>query len=329
MTANGTKRSLSGESGLRGAARFRSLLAPIDLTPSSDRALGRLALLPIASDARVTLLHVVPGNLRPNELRDAERDANRTLAAEVRHLRQSLPRTVCVQQLVKFGAADKQISVCATKLKAELIVMGRNGGRVLRDALLGSTAERVVRQARIPVLVVRRPPRQVYSRPALALDFDRAAHEVVRLTLLMLPPPRPRITVIHAYDFPYGGLVYPSLAEDEAAGEKSELQTLATQKLTRLLVTALSKANVPPEAAPPWQTHVRYGSPHVVVEKVMKKAEPDLLLLGTRGFSRAAYIFLGTVAGDLLREAKCDVLLVPPAASRGTDKSAVKMHGVE
>ena len=83
-----------------------------------------------------------------------------------------------------------------------------------------------------------------------------------------------------------------------------------------MLAAAVFKADGAPGAAPPWQTHVRYGSPHVVVEKVLKKAEPDLLLLGTRGFSRAAQVFLGTVAGDLLRDAKCDVLLVPPPASR-------------
>jgi nucleotide-binding universal stress UspA family protein len=48
------------------------------------------------------------------------------------------------------------------------------------------------------------------------------------------------------------------------------------------------------------------------VEKAMKRAETDLLVLGTRGYSAAAHVLLGTVAGDLLRAAKCDVLVVPP-----------------
>ncbi|HEU5074904.1 MAG TPA: universal stress protein [Polyangiaceae bacterium] len=307
-----------------GPARLSSLLVPIDLTPNSDRVLGRLLLLPLANDARVTILHVIPDSLRASELRDAERDASKALASEVRHLQKSLPKSVCIQPLVKVGVAVKEISAWAQKVKAELIVMGRGGGRVLREAFLGSTAERVVRQARLPVLVVRLAPRHVYGRPALALDFDRAAHEVVRLLLLVLPPPRPRVSVIHAYDFPYGGLVYPSLAEEEADGEKSELQLEATEKLARLLAASLAKANVRPEDAPRWKTHVRYGSPHVVVEKVMRRSETDLLLLGTRGFSRAAHIFLGTIAGDLLREAKCDVLLVPPAVARRSQGSSTK-----
>ena len=55
------------------------------------------------------------------------------------------------------------------------------------------------------------------------------------------------------------------------------------------------------------------ASPREIVEKVTERAETDLLVLGTRGRSGAAYVLLGTVAGDLLRAARCDVLVVPPA----------------
>jgi nucleotide-binding universal stress UspA family protein len=58
------------------------------------------------------------------------------------------------------------------------------------------------------------------------------------------------------------------------------------------------------------------GSPRGVVEKAIKKAQTDLLVLGTRGYSGAAFVFLGTVAGDLLRAAQCDVLMVPPTRRR-------------
>jgi nucleotide-binding universal stress UspA family protein len=298
-----------------GPARFHSLLVPVDLTPSSDRVLGRLPLLPLADDARVTILHVVPGSLPLGQQRAAERDANRALAVEARHLRKSLPKSVSVQHLVKRGSALKEISACATKMKTELIVMGRGSGRPLRDAFLGSTAERVIRKAQLPVLVVRLAPRVPYGRPALAIDFDQAAHEAIRLLLRFLPPPRPRVAVIHAYDVPYGNLFYPSLSRGQGDEKNDELQLKATRELESLLTLAL--VNVPHADAPSWKTHVRYGSPRSVVEKAIKKTETDLLVLGTRGHSGAAYVFLGTVAGDLLREAKCDVLVVPPSASRG------------
>lgn len=306
---------IKGRGHMNQPARFGSLLVPIDLTPSSDRVLGRLSLLPLAKGARITILHVVPGNLPPALRRRAERDANKALQDEVRHLRKLLPRNVTIQPLVIPGTVAKEISACAAKVKADLIVMGRGGQRALREAFLGSTAERVIRRGQRPVLVVRQPPRAAYSRPALALDLDHAAHEVVRLMLLLLPPPRPRVTIIHAYDFPYRGRAYSSLHRAEADETKKELHAKATLKLARMVATALAKENVSSEEAPTWDTHVRYGSPRTVVEKAIRKTESDLLLLGTHGYSGAAYVLLGTVAGDLLRQVKCDVLVVPPAPS--------------
>lgn len=292
---------------------FGSLLAPVDLTPSSDRILSRLSRLPLAEDARVTLLHVVPGSLTLSEQRRAERDAGKALVEEARHLRQLMGRELIIEPVVTAGATAKEIAAHAVEVQAELVVMGRGGGRALRDMFLGSTAERVVRRAQLPVLVVRLAARAAYCRPALAIDLDEAAHEAIHLMLRLLPPPRPRVDVIHAFDTPYHGLIYPSLPEDEAEERKDELRSMATAELGKLLAAAQAKAEVRPEHAPLWKTHVRYGSPRFVVEKAMKKAETDLLVLGTHAHSGAAYVLLGTVAGDLLRAAKCDVLVVPPA----------------
>lgn len=314
VTEAGTRRKTRSEP--PAAEGLLSLLVAVDLTPSSDRVIGRLALLPIAPHARVTLLHIVPDTLSPGEQRSAVRDASKALAEEVRHLRATLPKKVRIEPLVKVGAAAKEIARHADALQADLIVMGRGGGRTLRDAFVGSTAERVIRQVQRPVLVVRLPPRAAYGRPALALDLDQAADEVLRLMLHVLPAPRPWVDVIHAFDTPYATLIYPSLPETEANERRSELSAHARQKLAKHLAAALAEAEVEPEDRPYWKIHVRHGSPRFVVEKVLKKADTDLLVLGTHGYTGTAYVLLGTVAGDLLRAAKCDVLVVPPPSRR-------------
>src|SRR5690606_15362857 len=105
-------------------AQLRSLLVAVDLTPSSDRVLGRVVRLPLASDARITLLHVIPGGLTAREERSARQEANRALAAEQRHLRASLPRGVRVDSMIRVGATAKEIGAAAAKARAELILMG-------------------------------------------------------------------------------------------------------------------------------------------------------------------------------------------------------------
>jgi nucleotide-binding universal stress UspA family protein len=291
---------------------LRSLLIALDLTPGSDRVLGRTALLPLAEDVRITLLHVVPRTLPSLARERAERDARKALTAETQVLERSVPKGAVLHSVVRVGAAPARIAQEARALKAELIVMGRGKGRTLRDLFIGSTAERVMRQGKRPVLLVRLPPRGAYRRPALALDLDRAAPEVISLLLKVMPPPRPRTTVIHAYDAPYQGMIYPSLSVDEAEEHREHYQKSALRKLERLLSTAIANAAVPAAEAPTFKPLVRNGSPRLVIEKAVRKADADLLVLGTHGHAGIAHAFLGTVAGDVLREVSCDVLVVPP-----------------
>jgi nucleotide-binding universal stress UspA family protein len=292
------------------------LLVPIDLTPISDRVLGRISLLPLADEAQITLLHVIPGGLTVRERRQVGRDVAKAFPGEARHLRQALPKNVVVDPVVTAGDVAKEIGTIATRVGAELIVMGRCKRRALREAFLGSTAERVVRQAQLPVLVVRLPPRAPYGRPALALDFDQAASAVIQLMLRVLPTPRPRITLIHAFDDPYRGLGYPGLPKEDAEEREAVLRYAASKELETLVAAALAKAHVDSDDAPRLHTHVRYGSARHLVEQAVARAGTDLLMLGTRGHSGPLQVFLGTVAGDLLRAVKSDVLVVPPRRSR-------------
>lgn len=69
-----------------------------------------------------------------------------------------------VEVLLQQYAVPADIRALATRLDADLIIMGTHGRTGLRRALLGSVAEDVVRYAEVPVLVVpvaaRRPVKQ-------------------------------------------------------------------------------------------------------------------------------------------------------------------------
>jgi nucleotide-binding universal stress UspA family protein len=134
--------------------------------------------------------------------------------------------------------------------------------------------------------------------------------------LRVLPPPRPRVAVIHAFDIPYRGSVYSSLSAEDAEELDNELAERASRELAKLLATSLARANVRHGDMPMWKPDIRYGSPRLVIEKAVKKADTDLLVLGTHRYTGVAHFFLGTVAGDVLREVACDVLVVPPHPPR-------------
>ena len=61
------------------------------------------------------------------------------------------------QVIVERGNPVEKIIEHSEKEKFDLIVMGTHGHGTLEDAMIGSTARRVVRRSEIPVLVVRLP----------------------------------------------------------------------------------------------------------------------------------------------------------------------------
>jgi nucleotide-binding universal stress UspA family protein len=295
---------------------FRSLLVAVDLTPVSDRVVGRAALLPLAADARLTLLHVVSISLPASARKAAERDARKALRDEEIALKDVLPETIEIETVVRVGTPAAEIIECATLAHAELIVMGRGSGRMVRDSLLGSTAERVLRQVTRPVLVVRLRPRKPYRRPGLALELDAAARQVIAFLPRVIAAPRPRVAIIHVCDPPYRGMMYPSLPGHDMLDALDEQRDVVVRELSKLISSAFAEAKITPKGRPALAMHVQHGSARAIIEKTTEKAELDLLMLGTHGHTGIARAFLGTVAGDVLRNVGCDVLVVPPRAPK-------------
>ena len=59
-----------------------------------------------------------------------------------------------------------------------------------------------------------------------------------------------------------------------------------------------------------------------VIKAAVKRIDADLLLLGTHAYAGMSRAFLGTVAGDVLRNVSCDVLVVPPRHARARAQRA-------
>lgn len=143
------------------------ILVPTDFSESADQALAYAVTLADQVGATVHLVHVfvdpdstglyteayVP---MPPEMRGAIlTDIRRQLAD-----RTATPGREKVTTEVLTGAPAQTIVDGARRHRCDLIVMGTHGRHGMAHLLLGSIAERVVRTAECPVLVVRRPSAQ-------------------------------------------------------------------------------------------------------------------------------------------------------------------------
>jgi len=148
---------------------FKRILAAVDGSPASNA--GLRSAVELAADQRATLLllHVVDdttvtagfegGFTIPNyidTLYDALRSSGRKVLARAEAAAKAAG-VECKPVLVESRAATVAHVVVgqAKSLKADLIVLGTHGRRGLRRVLMGSDAEAVVREANVPVLLVR------------------------------------------------------------------------------------------------------------------------------------------------------------------------------
>lgn len=289
-----------------------SLLIAVDLSPGSAWLLQRAARLSLAAHGRVTLLHVVPRLLSGEARARAEEDARALLDEQAAELSRAVP-AAAVRPLVTVGSAAAAISAHAPD--AQLIAMGRGGHGVLRDMVLGATAERVLRRSKVPVLVVRRPPEGDYGRPLLALDVGQPLDELLDVLLRVLPASPPPLAWVHAYEAPFEGFVYPSLTREQAREYREHYRKRAVREITSQVRNATQEPSVASRALS-FGGRVLHGPPREVVPAEVARARADLLVLGTHAYSPVARAFVGTIAGDLLREVPCDALVVPPRAGR-------------
>lgn len=141
---------------------IRTILVPTDFSEYSEKAFTWAVALAEKWQSRLLLLHVVPRPSYPPMLMGsyfnvAGFEASLKAEAEARAkelVGKSQRGTVQVDAQVMVGEPFADICQRAAQGQVDLIIMGSHGRTGLSHVLLGSVAERVVRHAPCPVLVV-------------------------------------------------------------------------------------------------------------------------------------------------------------------------------
>lgn len=130
--------------------KFSNILCPVDFDQNSLAAVSVAAELARECNATLHLLHVIDQRGLPSG--KIESAAQTKLE---RISRQKLKAGTRYEILVMPGDPAVEVLQMAVKLGIDLMVMATHGRKGLRRLLLGSVAERVVREAQCPVLTVK------------------------------------------------------------------------------------------------------------------------------------------------------------------------------
>lgn len=140
---------------------LKRILVPTDFSDASLKAFAYAEQIARENGATLYLVYVHEraGFMGGADTLVMEIPDQRLLEQENKHLlslaADRIDEVVPVKAEVRLGRAFEQITQYAREMSADLIVISTHGYTGLKHVFLGSTAERVVRSAPCPVLVVR------------------------------------------------------------------------------------------------------------------------------------------------------------------------------
>lgn len=134
-------------------AEYREVLVATDFSDASTAAVAYASRLSMESGGRLHLLHVLsPRDRTPGELADERRHCLERLAGVISADAELALKTV---KEVVVGRPSDAIVAYAREESNDLIVVGTHGRSGFRRLALGSVADRVLRDAPCPVMVIK------------------------------------------------------------------------------------------------------------------------------------------------------------------------------
>ena len=278
------------------------IIAATDFSDDAGNALRRAALLAERCGEPLELLHVVS---RPSL--EAVREwvpagTAERLVEDARHLLDRAAADVRAKPRLAVGEVlDEVLAACAG---ASLLVVGAHGLNPLRDAILGTTADRLAGRCPVPMLVVRSAPGGHYRNVLLALDLLPGSAGLVEAARRIAPDAL--LAAAHAYDVPFDGALQRAGVEvpaierhrgEAAAKARAGIEALAAQAGATGLSPRVQRA---------------HPARHILDSQ--RALGADLIVIGKRRRTPVESVLLGSVTRHVLADAEADVLVVPAGA---------------
>jgi nucleotide-binding universal stress UspA family protein len=286
------------------------ILCPVDFSELSARAYDYAQSLARHYGAKLFLQHVVDFVLPPYAYYAPSSYLDEIFAkvrAEAREELQKFAKShtrsgVHPECLVYEGTVTDSILSFAEAQKVDLIVMGTHGLKGHNRVTLGSGADKVLREAHCPVLVVRKPGPETAApegaqnpvelrRVIFCTDFSDPSQRALDYALSLAAEYNGELTLLHVLeDLPSSADV-----EEEITKAKKQLDEL-----------------IPPEGVKPCKikTLVRIGRAYEQIIELALEVQADLLIMAVRGRNALNLAVFGSTTYRVIQLGPCPVLAV-------------------
>jgi nucleotide-binding universal stress UspA family protein len=290
------------------------VLFATDGSSDASAAAAFLGRLPLSAGSRVRIVSVIEP--RPGRLDlPGVQDYCDALASEGARLvdgaRTSLSTSAPIETAVLAGVPRDEIVREAHDWDADLVVVGARGLGVVDAWLLGSVSLAVARRVECAVLIVKGQGRRL-RQLVIGLDgSDAATHAAAFVAAWPLDATHSvrLIGVVEPVHFPSSApdLIRPQIAaavRELKRERRAELDKALSQVAPLFEAQGVTVSRETPE-----------GHPADVIAAAAARADTDLVVVGARGLGGVKRLLLGSVSENVLRAARCPVLIVrrPPS----------------
>lgn len=299
---------------------FKKILVPTDFSECSDYALRYANAFAKMSGGTIECVHVVDttflGDGGVGGVYVSSADIARSIESVKAQAHKELQHFVRKEKLLgtevkphlREGHAADEIVKLADEIGADLIIIPTHGRSGLDRLVFGSTCDKVLRSAKVPVLAVKHPEHEALSQDGklsiknvlCPVDFSAFSHGGLPLAKEICKQFGATMHLAHIVDTRFD---YPEWTAQAVVNNSEYLLKAAKENLDRI---AKDLEGIKTEV------NVSLGVPHRTLVDATAKGKIDLVIMPTHGRKGISHALLGSVAERVVRGAHCPVLVVRP-----------------
>jgi nucleotide-binding universal stress UspA family protein len=200
------------------------------------------------------------------------------------------------------GLAAPTITQVAKEQESDLIVVGAHPRPAVARFLVGSTAERVIRLAHLPVLVSTERRQEGYRRVLVAVDLSAQSRRVLEAAVATAIACGSELRALYVQD-----RLTPMLLEAALFDEKETRHHASSQ-----LKNTIAGLSLPSELMV--SREIREGHAGHEILHAAEDWDGDLIVMGAHGFGFFNRLLLGSISTYVLRHGHRATLVVPRPA---------------
>ncbi len=278
---------------------FEKVLFPTDFSECNLKILDYLSELKKVGVKEIILIRVInlnrvtgiAGGIDIEEyIESEEKEAEKKLSELVEFLKAEGLNARYVKP-IPAGDPVTEILKAAEEEEVSLIIIGSRGKSVVKEILLGSVSEGVVRKANVPVIVVK-----------FELVEKGDSYECRRIFPKMFE------RILYAHDLTEHSdkvLKFVKYASKKANGYVTILHVIENDKTEKLekIKEELNKEGIETKVI------VKKGVPHKMILKVAEEEKSTIIFMGFRGMGLIQSLLLGSVVDAVVRHSKIPVFV--------------------